>query len=175
MDKTLVCPCGLTCCDCLFHRKEIYEAARQLRNVLSSSQLDAFLRLIVANEGWKGIAAHLGQSSSSIEQHFEPLAELPAFLHVLDGIIDLQCKTTCRESGGCSIGGVTRTCEACKCVEEKDLEGCWQCGDSRDCTKLSFLRKSYGETIDGNLEIIRNGGVEAVRPRGNRYYAWQRR
>jgi electron transport complex protein RnfB len=137
MDRTLVCPCGLTCCDCLFHRKEIYEAARHLRNVLSSSQLDTFLRLIVQNEGWKGIAAHLGQSSSTIKQHFESLAEMPTFLHVLDGIIDLQCKTTCRESGGCSIGGVTRTCEALTCVEEKDLEGCWQCGDFRDCAKMS--------------------------------------
>ena len=25
MDKKLVCPCGLTCCDCLFYKKEIYD------------------------------------------------------------------------------------------------------------------------------------------------------
>jgi hypothetical protein len=27
MEKNLVCPCGLTCCDCLFYKSEIYDAA----------------------------------------------------------------------------------------------------------------------------------------------------
>jgi hypothetical protein len=159
----------------LFYKEEIYQTARKLKEVIRISQLDKFLNLIVKNRGWNGIANHLGQDSSAIEKHFRSFDKLPAFMEVLEGIINLQCKTTCQESGGCSIGGVTHKCEALKCINEKGFEGCWQCGEFKNCEKLSFLRKNYGETIDGNLEIIKNEGVEAVKSRGNEYYAWQRR
>jgi hypothetical protein len=159
----------------LFYKEEIYQTARKLKEVIRISQLDKFLNLIIRNKGWNGIASHLGQDSSAIEKHFRSFDKLPAFMEVLEGIINLQCKTTCQESGGCSIGGVTHKCEALKCINEKGLEGCWQCGEFKNCEKLSFLRKNYGETIDGNLKIIKNEGVGAVKSRGNEYYAWQRR
>lgn len=174
MDKRLVCPCGLTCCDCLFHRDEIYKAARELKEILRTSQLDEFLNLIMKHRGWNGVADHFGQERSVIKRQFEPFERWPDFLHVLNGLIDLQCKTTCREAGGCSIGGITRECEALKCINENGFEGCWQCAESEDCERLSFLRGNYGETIDGNLRIIREKGIEAVESRGNEYYAWQR-
>jgi hypothetical protein len=143
--------------------------------VIQNSQLDRFLDLIVKNKGWRGIANHLGQESSEIEQHFKSFERFSTFLEVLDGLINLQCKTTCREAGGCSIGGVTHKCEALKCINEKDLQGCWECEDFVSCEKLSFLKRNYGDTIDGNLEVIRNNGIKAVKSRGNAYYAWQKR
>ena len=100
---------------------------------------------------------------------------MPDFLNVLDGIINLQCKATCRESGGCSLGGVTHECEALKCISAKNYEGCWDCGEEERCEKLTFLKRNYGETIEGNLRIIKNEGMNAVKSRGNRYYAWQRK
>jgi hypothetical protein len=175
MDKKLVCPCGLTCCDCLFYKKELYETAKKLRELIQSSQLDTFLKLLVKHKGWNGIAKHFGQEKSVFEKHFESFEKLPDFLEVLDGIINLQCKTTCQESGGCSIGGITHKCKALTCINENGFEGCWQCEEYENCEKLSFLRRNYGETIDGNLRIIKNEGVEAVKSRGNKYYAWQRR
>jgi hypothetical protein len=175
MDKEFVCPCGLTCCDCLFYKPEIYETAKQLRDLIQSSQLDTFLKLIVRYQGWNGIAKHLGQESTVLEKHFEPFAKLPDFMEVLEGIINLQCPATCREAGGCSIGGITHTCDALRCIQANGFEGCWQCQDFEACDKLSLLRRNYGETIVGNLRTIRDEGIEAVTSRGNRYYAWQRR
>ena len=112
MDSKLVCPCGLTCCDCLFYKSEIYETARKLKELIKASQLDTFLNLIIENKGWNGIAKHLGQDGSEIGQYFESFKKMPDFLNVLDGIIKLQCKKACQESGGCSLGGVTHKCEA---------------------------------------------------------------
>jgi len=55
MDRKLVCPCGLTCCDCLFYKSEIYESAIKLKEVIKDSQLDIFLRLISEKESWEAI------------------------------------------------------------------------------------------------------------------------
>jgi hypothetical protein len=175
MDEKYVCPCGLVCCDCLFYKPELYATAGQLRDLIQSSQLDTLLRLVVAHQGWNGIARHLGQDSSLVQKQFEPFAKLPDFMQVLEGIINLQCPATCREAGGCSIGGTTHACDALKCIQANGFDGCWQCQDYETCDKLSFLRRNYGETINGNLSIIKNEGIQAVKSRGDRYYAWQRR
>ena len=175
MDSKLVCPCGLTCCDCLFYKTEIYEAARKLKELIQASQLDAFLNLIIENKGWKGIAKHLGRDGSEIGQYFESFKKMPDFVNVLDGIIKLQCKTTCQESGGCSLGGVTHECEALRCIRSKRYDGCWDCAEVGSCEKLTFLKRNYGETIEDNLRIIKDEGMEAVKSRGNKYYAWQRK
>jgi len=175
MDSKLVCPCGLTCCDCLFYKSQIYEIAGKLKELIKASQLDTFLNLIIENKGWNGIAKHLGQDGSEIGQYFESFKKMPDFLNVLDGIIKLQCKTTCQESGGCSLGGITHECEALKCIRSKRYDGCWDCAEVGSCDKLTFLKRNYGETIEGNLRIIKDEGIEAVKSRGNKYYAWQRK
>jgi hypothetical protein len=175
MDRKFICPCGLTCCDCLFYRSEIYETARKLREVIQISQLDTFLNLIVQNKGWNSIAKYLGQEGSEFARHFDSFKKMPEFLSVLDGIIKLQCTTTCQESGGCSLGGATHECEALKCIKSKKYEGCWDCMKAGSCEKLTFLKRNYGETIEGNLRIIKDEGMEAVKSRGNKYYAWQRK
>lgn len=46
MDKKLVCPCGLTCCDCLFYKTEIYETAKKLRKLIIEHELDKFLNIL---------------------------------------------------------------------------------------------------------------------------------
>ncbi len=100
---------------------------------------------------------------------------MPDFLEVLDEIGKIRCKKTCQEAGGCSMGGVTRECLALKCIKSKGYDGCWDCSEIKNCDKLNFLKRSYGETIEGNLDIIKEKGINAVRPRGNKYYAWQRK
>jgi hypothetical protein len=175
MDRKFICPCGLTCCDCLFYKSEIYETARKLKELIQASQLDTFLNLIVENKGWKNIAKFLGQEGTEFAQYFDSFDKMPDFLNVLDGIIKLQCKTTCQESGGCSLGGVTHGCEALKCIKSKKYEGCWDCMKVGSCEKLTFLKRNYGETIEGNLRIIKDEGFDAVKSRGNKYYAWQRK
>ena len=175
MDRKFICPCGLTCGDCLFYKSEIYETARKLRELIRTSQLDTFLNLIVKNKGWNGIAKYLGKEGSEFAQYFDSFDKMPDFLNVLDGIIKLQCKKTCQESGGCSLGGVTHECETLRCIRSKKYNGCWDCAEIGSCEKLAFLKRNYGETIEGNLRIIKDEGMEAVKSRGNKYYAWQRK
>ncbi len=175
MDKTFVSPCGLTCCDCLFHKKEIYETASKLKALIKESQLDIFLGLISKNETWKAIAEHKCDDASEMGELFKPFQKMPEFLDVLDGIVKIQCKRTCQEERGCSIGGVTRECLVLKCIKSKGYDGCWNCSEIKNCDKLIFLKRAYGETIEGNLAIIKEKGVDAVASRGNRYYAWQRK
>lgn len=143
--------------------------------LLKDSQLDIFLKLISENKGWKTIAKHLNEDDAEIGKYFEPFKKLPDFLYVLDGLIELQCKETCRESGGCSIGGVTHECEAVKCVKSKGYDGCWNCVEFKNCAKLNFVKRSYGDTVEGNLNTIKEQGIDAVKSRGNKYYAWQRK
>lgn len=175
MESKFVCPCGLTCCDCLFYKSEIYETAKRLKELIRDSQLDIFLGLLCKNEGWRAMAKHIGEDENEIGRYFQPFKKIPDFLDVLDAIIKIQCKQTCRESGGCSIGEATRECTAKKCIRSKGYDGCWDCAEVEHCDKLNFLKMAYGETIEENLKIMKEKGVDAAQSRGNKYYAWQRR
>lgn len=175
MDPKFVCPCGLICGDCLFYKPEIYETARKLKELIKDSQLDIFLGLIVKNESWNAMAKHIGTDGNEIGRYFERFRKMPDFLTVLDGIINLQCKETCQEAGGCSIGGATHACAALRCIRSRGYDGCWDCAEVKDCEKLNFLKKSYGDTIEENMRIIKERGIGAVQSRGSRYYAWQKK
>ena len=175
MDKKYVCPCGLVCCECLFYEPEIYETAKKLKNVIKSSQLDVFLKSITENEAWSVIAKHLNEEGTEIQKYFEAFKKMPEFLNVLDGLIQLQCKKTCQEAGGCSMGGTTHVCEALECIKTKGYNGCWDCSEFKSCKKLSFLKGGYGKTIEENLNLAKEKGVEAVKLRGDKYYAWKKK
>lgn len=73
------------------------------------------------------------------------------------------------------MGGITKECEAVKCVKQKAYNGCWECPDHENCNKLMFQKRSYGETIEGNFKIIKEKGIESVQSRGNKYYKWQKK
>lgn len=174
MDKKYICPCGLICTDCLFYKPEIYETAKELKGTIKNSQLDIFLGLVTKNEGWKTIADHLNEKGTEIGKYFESFKNFPIFMNVLDGLIRLQCKATCRETGGCSMGGTLHKCEAVKCVRSKGYEGCWECSESENCKKLNFVKHGYGETINKTFKTIKEKGFDAVKSHGNKYYAWQK-
>lgn len=179
MDKKLVCPCGLTCCDCMFYQEEIYDAALKLKNLIVGSKLDFFLKACSDEKTISAMGEHLGLDEDSIQtklsEKYSIFKEIPTFMNVLEGIIKIQCKTPCRESRGCSAGGDTIQCTALKCLESKRYDGCWQCGEYEDCDKLKFLKMSYGFVIDENLTTIKETGEEKVTSRGSQYYAWQRK
>ncbi len=42
MDKKLMCLCSLTCCDCLFYKRELYETAQKLRELIKINDFDFF-------------------------------------------------------------------------------------------------------------------------------------
>lgn len=175
MEKKYICPCGLICSDCLFFREEIYENAVKLRNSIKNFQLDIFIESIVKNDNFNMIADHLNAEREKFKKNFKPFNKFADFMTVLDGLIGLQCQTTCRETGGCNIGGRKHTCDAVKCVHENGYEGCWECPENEDCEKLNFVKNAYGETISENYKIMKEKGARGINSRGNKYYAWQRK
>jgi len=175
MDEKYVCACGLICSDCMFYKREIYETANKLRKQIDKTKMDVFLSILSKEEVSSAMADHLCTDKNELSAHFKAFSKLPAFLEVLDGLINIQCEQTCRETGGCSMCGTTKRCVTVKCVEEKGLNGCWECDARGNCDKLSFQRRSYGRTIEENLAIIHEKGVEAVVSRGDDYYEWQRK
>lgn len=179
MERKFVCPCGLTCCDCLFYKSEIYDAAKTLRNLIKENQLDVFLSGMSRKETGEVFRKHLDLNESEywdkVGKNFNTYKKIPDFMEVLDSIVELQCHSTCYESGGCSMAGNTKECGALKCIKLKEFEGCWECEEYESCEHLEFLRKGYGYVIKENLSTIKDKGFDAVEPRGNQYYTWQRR
>ncbi len=179
MDRNLICPCGLTCCDCLFYKDEIYEAAKKLKEVIKKHDFDIFLDLLSDRNGWLALGKHLElseeQTWNKIGRHFDSFKNISDFMSILDSILSLHCQSTCYENDGCSIGGNTQECSALKCIKDKGYDGCWQCNKFEDCEKLELLKNNYGYVIEDNLKIIKEKGIEEVKSRGNKYYAWQRR
>lgn len=179
MDKKYVCPCGLMCCDCMFYKREIFETARRLKELIYTNELDKFLNICSRKSNWEAIGEHLDISEyqiwDSIGKHFDIFKQMPEFMNVLDSIIKLQCDTTCQENGGCSIGGTKHICIILECIRSKEYEGCWECKLFEKCDKLLFLKNNYGYVIEDNLKTIKENGIAEVKSRGNQYYAWQRK
>lgn len=173
-----ICPCGLNCLDCLFYKPEIYEAAEKLKEVIETNEFDTFLRMISSNYSWgvgKLFEMDQDKTGQEVYKYFESFKQMPMFLNILNNIVKLQCKKTCQEAGGCSIGGVVHKCDLLKCMESKGYKGCWECSDFEDCDKLKLREKAYGKSIQCNLKTIKSNGAEAVKPRGKSYYVWNDR
>jgi hypothetical protein len=179
LDEKFVCPCGLTCCDCLFYKKEIFETAQKLKELIKKYQFDKFLILLNKGNSQNKLGEHFELSENlsweKFGQYFEAFKYMPEFMKVLDCIITMQCKFTCQEVDGCSFGGITSECEALKCIKAKKYSGCWQCEEFETCDKLQLLKKNYGYVIEENLKIIKEKGINAVESHGNKYYTWQRK
>ncbi len=178
MERKFVCPCGLTCCDCLFYKIEIYDVAKKLRNLIKDNRFDMFL-LGMSNMGTNEVfRKHLDLNNDEywdrIGKNLNTYKKIPDFMEVLDSIVELQCKSTCHESGGCSMVGNTKKCSALNCIKVKNIDGCWECEEYNNCEHLEFLRRGYGHVINENLSIIKEKGFDAVKSSGDKYYVWQR-
>ncbi len=175
MENKYVCACGLTCCDCLFYKKEFFEAANTMKRLIDGYRFDYFYNILSKKEVSGQIAEHLKADKAEYQAMFRIFEKMPDFVKVLEGIISTQCKYTCREKNGCSIGGITHACEAIECVSKKGIEGCWKCAEYKTCDKLSFQKNNYGKTVTENLAQLEREGMSSLQARGNQYYQWQRR
>jgi len=175
MEKKYVCACGLTCCDCLFYRPDFFEAARKMKEIINEFRIDIFFKLLNRRETNERIAEHLNQDKEVFLKKFASFEKMEQFVEVLNAIVEIQCKQTCFENKGCSIGGIKHRCKTIECVNEKGLNGCWECGENERCEKLSFQKMSYGKSVIENLEILRTKGLGCIKSRGNQYYEFQRK
>ncbi|RLC58086.1 MAG: hypothetical protein DRH89_01965 [Candidatus Cloacimonadota bacterium] len=53
--------------------------------------------------------------------------------------VKLRCRKTCRN------GGENLFCKIRKCCLKKEIEGCWECNDFENCSKLEFLKYNQGK------------------------------
>ncbi|MHC1605160.1 MAG: DUF3795 domain-containing protein [Candidatus Methanofastidiosia archaeon] len=132
-DKNLIACCGLYCGDCINYKGEIADLARNLRKKLREAKFDkVFL----------GLSKYFKQFKS-YEECYE----------VLGAMVRLRCKRACRGGGG------PPSCKIRNCCQKKNIEGCWECDELEDCTKLDFLKPIHGDAHLKNLRKIKKQGT----------------
>ena len=132
--KNLVAYCGLYCGECLFHKGEIADMARDLRKKLREAKFD--------------------KVAAGISQFFKDFKNYPQCYEVLGAMVRLRCNKTCRNSGG------NPSCKIRNCCNKKNITGCWECNDFETCTKLDFLKPIHGDANYKNMRKIRKSGMK---------------
>ena len=135
-DENLVAYCGLYCKDCHGHNGKIPDLARDLRKELRQNRYDLFAHFI---------------STYSFGKDFKNYDEC---YKVLGAMVKFRCSKGCRNGGGSPF------CKIRKCVQKKELDGCWECDEFIDCDKLKFLENVHGDAHIKNLKKIKKEGKE---------------
>jgi len=147
-EAELTAYCGLYCGDCLRYRSKVTQLARDLTSELQAVRFDKYAE--VKSAAVKGL------------EHYDE------YLQVLHTISELGCDTPCRAGGdGCS-----KPCEIKRCVELKNLEGCWECDELEGCGKFEFLKLLHGNVPKENLRKIRKYGLDKWAKHRGKFYSW---
>lgn len=129
--------CGLYCGDCPIHKGVVADLARDLRKTLRTYRFDKTAESLASYPFFKT---------------FEHYAEC---YEVLGAMVKMRCGKTCRN------GGSNPSCKIRRCVQKKELEGCWECDDFEACDKLEFLECNHGKAHIKNLKTIKRKGIPA--------------
>jgi len=144
--RDLVAYCGLYCDDCMARKGTIADLATELKRELKSAGFERFA----------GAMAEIPM--------FNALKKYSEFSAVLDVLTNARCEKPCKE------GGANPVCEVRLCCREKEIEGCWVCGEFVDCEKLKFLECVHGIAHIRNLRRLKRKGVsEFVKGRHDWY------
>ncbi len=140
--------CGLYCGDCIHYRSKFADLARDLENKLHKAKFDKYAKV----------------KSTSVKE-FGYYKEFSAFLHQ---ITKLKCNVPCRAGGG----GCSQPCKIKKCVQSKNLEGCWECNGFDKCEKFEFLKRFHGDNARENLRKIKKYGLDKWGKYRERHFLW---
>jgi hypothetical protein len=140
--------CGLYCGDCIRYRSKAIDLAEDLAEELHKIKFDKY--------------AEIRKDSVEEFKHYKE------FRRVLDAIAKLQCDIPCRLGGD----GCLEPCEIKKCVQAKNLEGCWECDEFETCKKFDFLKAFHGETPRDNLRKIKEHGLHRWANYRGKCYPW---
>ncbi len=135
--EKLIAFCGLYCGDCPAQKGRIADLARDL-----GCELD--------REHFAEMAAVLSQAP-----HFRAFEQYEDCRRVLDAMTKIRCAKTCRGGGGRPDCGIRA------CCREKGIDGCWQCGEFKTCSKLDSLCVAHGDAHVRNLGTIQRSGTKA--------------
>jgi hypothetical protein len=136
-DETdLIAYCGLYCGQCHGYTGIIPDLARDLRKELRTMKYDRFASFI---------------SNFPFGKEFENYDEC---YKVLGAMVKFRCRKGCRNGGGSPF------CKIRKCVEKKEIDGCWECDDFLTCKKLEFLESVHGDAHLKNIKKIKKKGKQ---------------
>lgn len=141
MTKDLIAYCGLYCGDCFGYTGEVADLSRDLRKVLRKNRFEKIAGAIPFKEF----------------KHYRECYE------VLGALVKLRCKNACRGGGGNPF------CKIRKCAQKRELDGCWECAEFKDCGMLKSLESVHKDAHLKNLRIIKKKG-KAEFVKGKRYW-----
>jgi hypothetical protein len=133
-EENLIAYCGLYCGDCFSYQGKIADLSRDLRKELRFHKFDK------TAESLSGIS------------FFKEFEDYGRCYKVLGAMVKLRCKRGCRNGGG------NPYCAIRKCCERKKYEGCWECDEYENCSKMDFLKTNHGDAHIKNLRKINKKG-----------------
>jgi hypothetical protein len=145
MDKNLTSYCGLYCSDCIPSDAELFSIIDSLDTKLQDIQFEYYAEL-----------------KSESNEHFK---DYSLFLTILHQVQKLQCSAPCRLEGGKS------RCMIRECARGKELSGCWQCMERKECALLDRLRIVHPH-IDYHLDLIEEMGPVTWFEKRKEHYRW---
>jgi hypothetical protein len=145
MDQKRTACCGLCCADCIPSDQTLTRLIEQLDRKLTEIRFDLYAEY----------------KTPQIPE----FKEYPGFLSILRRIGQLHCPT-CRQGGG------NRQCQIRPCVQDKGLQGCWECDQRSGCALLDRLRRVHGN-LDHHLNLIAEMGPEGWLEKRKGHYRWQ--
>ena len=140
--------CGLYCGDCLRYRSKVTELARDLLNELQVVQFDKYAEV-----------------KSAFVKEFEHYEECR---QVLEAIAKLRCDTPCRAGGD----GCLQPCGIKRCIQSKNIEGCWECSEFEKCDKFQFFKLFHSDNAKENLRKIKKYGLDQWAKHRGEFYKW---
>ena len=132
--EDLVAYCGLYCGDCHGYTGCVADLARDLRKELRQTRYDLFAKEMASSP--------YGKSYKHYDECYEVLGQMVKF----------RCKRGCRKGGG------NPSCKIRRCVQKKELDGCWECSEFETCEKLDSLKPVHGDAHKKNLKRLKKGG-----------------
>lgn len=139
--------CGLFCPDCPLYAGKVSDLAKDLRKELRRVQYDKFAKYI---------------SKFPAGKELEQFNEFYAILGIL---MKFRCER------GCRLGGGSENCQIRQCNQDQNFQGCWQCSEYKNCTKLDSLNSLHGNAHRKNLENIQKKGISEFTKENQLWYS----
>ena len=152
-DGQLTAYCGLYCGDCIPSKTKLYRLAARLEDLLKELKFDKYAELKAGHSYWS-------DANSAFKDY-------PRFISVLQAIRGLECKSSCRKSGGWKGD----RCMVRNCAMEKGLYGCWECEQYKTCRHMEPLLK-FHPNLAHHLALIRKEGVDRWAAKRKEHYPW---
>jgi len=147
LEKNLTTYCGIYCGDCPRYKAKFSDMCSDLLYEFEDSNFSKLAKIIATKN--------------------DKFTKYNEMLSLLKTIADLKCEASCRLGGGSG-----KSCEVIKCNKKRGIEGCWDCDDFEQCSKLDFLKPFCEEAPIKNLRKIKKYGVENWAMRREKQYPW---